>query len=602
MKKYKFKYIIVLISFMISFSCKDFLKEESISIQTTDGYYVDEAGFEDLIRSNYALLRDIHKNRDLVFMGTDVFTSPGWDKISDGSQGGVLNVYDVRYNANLGSLSALWTLLYRQIGRTNTAITRQSDIQGMDESKKAIRVAEAKFLRAFAYFYLVQQFGDIPMPLEETVTGSREVIKVSAAEVYSQIISDLTEAESILPTANNTEYGRATKGAAQFLLARVYLTRGWNFNNSLGGSPADFDKAVEFADKVIAAYPMVDDYKTLFPLHSENPLEETFPDQNDKNSEVVFAVQYSDNVLSNDAGNDFHSIFGGTAEDIPGATGRTNQYNRHGAIGNYYTTPATYRLFDPQLDARYEHNFLDAMVALSDVKDFVPNSSQPDVKINIAQGDTVLFFPPWNRSFSDNEKGMDVGGNKPYAVLNIDEIGINPLTPYHGQNRMPLMWKFWQPGIPYDDAMGTFDYALFRSAEAYLIAAEAILKGGSNGNLGNAEVYYNAVVDRALGANAGTDPLRAAEPANLSSTETVSYRANGNLDIDMILDERARELMGEYCRWYDLKRTGKFIERTSTFNPWTAGIGQLEEKHYLRPIPQSEIDRSIPSIAQNSGF
>ena len=164
------------------------------------------------------------------------------------------------------------------------------------------------------------------------------------------------------------------------------------------------------------------------------------------------------------------------------------------------------------------------------------------------------------------------------------------------------MWKFWEPGIPYGDAFGTFDFAIFRSAEAYLIASEAILKGASNGSMGDAEAYYNAIVDRALGANAGMDPMGAAEPANLSSLAAKSYRANGNLDIDMLLDERARELLGEFNRWTDLKRTGKLIERTTLMNPWTAQVGQMDSKHFLRPIPQHEIDRSIPSIAQNDGY
>jgi hypothetical protein len=150
--------------------------------------------------------------------------------------------------------------------------------------------------------------------------------------------------------------------------------------------------------------------------------------------------------------------------------------------------------------------------------------------------------------------------------------------------------------------MGTCDFVLFRSAEAYLIAAEAMVKGASNGTLGDAEAYYNTIVDRALGNNAGDSPLCAADPADLTSYETVSYRANGNLDIEMIMDERARELMGEYCRWFDLKRTGTLIERTSSMNPWTAALGEMEEFHYLRPIPQAEIDRSIPAISQNDGY
>ncbi|MDW7692530.1 RagB/SusD family nutrient uptake outer membrane protein [Flammeovirgaceae bacterium SG7u.111] len=597
---------------LLSTSCKDFLDENSVSYQTTDNYYVTEQGFEDLVRSNYTKLREIHKERDLVMMGTDIFTSTSWDEAQNGNQGGVLNVYDIRFTPNIGATTALWDLLYKQISRTNTAISRQEEVQGMDPDILAIRVAEAKFLRAYAYFYAVQQWGDIPMPLEETTTASREVNKVPAAQVYDQVIQDLEEAEAILPAKGNTEYGRATKGAAQFLLARVHLTRGWNFNNSLGGTAADFDKAVKYADMIIADYPLEPEYRNLFPLHAENPLEETFPAKNDKNDEIVFAVQFSDNILTNGSdddepseyaiGNDYHSIFGGGAEDIPGSLGRTSHYNRHGGKGNYIVTPATYRLFDPDIDTRYHHNFVEAMYAMTDVDGFVPDFDDPSTTINIAKGDTVLYFPPWNNPASDDDKGMDVGGSKPYAVLNVAEIGINPISPYHTDNKTPLMWKFWEPGIPYDDAQGTFDLALFRSAEAYLIAAEAILKGAANGNLGDAEVYYNAIVDRALGVNAGTDPLCAAEPANLTSMNTVSYRANGNLDIDMILDERARELMGEYSRWFDLKRTEKLIERTTLMNPWTAAVGQMESKHYLRPIPQKEIDRSIPSIPQNPGY
>lgn len=592
-------------SLMVTLSgcSEDFLNENTVSIQTTDTYYTTAQGYEDLVKSCYTLLRDIHQQRELVLPGTDIFTNANW---IDGA-GDAFNTYDVRLNSSLDELQDLWDLLYREIYRTNTAISRQDNVDGMDPAVLSIRVAEAKFLRAFSYFYLVQQWGDIPMPVEEVVTASREVIKVSASEVYDQIIADLEEAESVLPVSS-ADYGRATKGAAQFLLARVHLTRGWNFNNSLGGTPADFEKAREYADQIISAYPLATAYSDLFPQRSENPLFETFPAQDDQNPEIVFAVQFVDDPITNFGdpsnsdrleGNDYHSIFGGSP-DIVGSEGRTSTYNRFLQI--HLATPAMYRLYDPSLDRRYHHNFVDVQYALVDVNNFVPDPANPSQTINIMRGDSVLYFRPWNDPAPRSEKGLDVGGNKHYAVLNTDEFGDNAQTPFHSIDITPMMWKFWQPGIEYGDAFGTFDFALFRSAEAYLIAAEAILKGASNGNLGGAENYYNSIVDRALGTDSGMDPLQAMHPEDVTSLETVSYRAAGNLTMDMILDERARELMGEYCRWFDLKRTGKLIEKTQLRNPIARRSATMEEKHYLRPFPQAEIDRSVPSINNNPGY
>jgi hypothetical protein len=427
---------------------------------------------------------------------------------------------------------------------------------------------------------------------------------VPAADVYTQILKDLTEAEAALP-ATATDYGRVTKGAAQFLLARVYLTRGWNFNNSLGGSAADFKSALTWADKVIAAYPLVPQYSTLFPKRNTNPLNQYTGSQNAKNSEVVFAIQYSTDVLtygnelssSGNPGNWYHSIFGGQ-ENLVGNPGRTSDYNRFQPRN--VTSPAAYRLWDPQKDSRYKHNFLDVIYALKKVTDYAYSYTDPNAKVSYNVGDTVAYWTPWNMPASGADKGIDEGGTKKYAVMNLmDEISGVPSSRL---TAFPVTtFKFWEPNIQYGDGFGTFDFALFRSAEAYLIAAEAIVKGATGGALGGADVYYNKVLDRAVGV--GVDPLRAKVPEDLTSMETVSYRATpSTISVDMILDESARELFGEFNRWFDLKRTGKLIERTKKMNFWTKNKGTLDEHHLLRPIPQSEIDRSQPPISNNPGY
>lgn len=592
--------------------CQDFLEEKSVSNVTTGSYITNEAGFEDLVKACYPLTRAIvsaQNKASVVLNGTDIFTQGGWNDPAAGDPS-PFELYDVRLNSSLQELQDFWDILYRQVGRTNTVISRAEDITYVDPAKKAARVAEAKFLRALTYFYLVQTWGDVPMPLTETNAANKGSVRVASSEIYTQIIKDLTEAEAALPVTA-TDYGRATKGAAQFLLARVYLTRGWNYNNSLGGSDADFTQALSWADAVIAAYPLVTEYKTLFPVHDENPLKQYTGSQNDRNSEVVFAVQYSDDVLTsvneiaepnevaNEPGNGYHSMFGGSGEVLPGNLGRTSDYNRH--LDRVLTTPAMYRLFDPQNDSRYKHNFVDAQFALKDAPNFAYSLEDPNLKLSYVKGDTVAYFPPWNQTMPLSKMGIDVGGTKKYTVITIDQFGAPRTSRLNGLT--PLMWKFWQPGIPYGDAYGTFDFALFRSAEAYLIAAEAILKGATGGDLGGADVYYNKVLDRAVGV--GVDPMCAKYPEDVNSMELVSYRATpGDLTIDMILDERARELMGEFARWFDLKRTGKLIERAGKMNPWTskADKSHLSEQHLVRPIPQHEIDRSSPAISQNSGY
>ncbi len=596
---------------LLSTGCgDDFLLEKPVSTLTTDVYYKTETGFEDLVRSCYPLLRNIHQSRTLVLNGTDVFSSgTGWSAAQKVDPD-ALDVYDTRLNGANGELLALWRLLYAEIGRANTVVTRAPHVP-MDETRKNARVAEAKFLRALCYFYLVQQWGDVPMPLVETTTASKEANRVPSKDIYKQVIDDLTECEARLPeTASN--YGRATKGAARFLLSRVYLTRGWNFNNALGGSDADFQKALEYADKVIESYPLAAKYKDLFPIRSENPLTQYTGAQNDKNPEIIFSVQYNPDVLTNKTdpafpvdvagGNNLHSIFGGGGEGFAGSVGRTSDYNRYQSY--HVVTQAVYRMFDPQLDTRYEHNFVEVGYALSNVNNFLPIRLNPDIKINIVKGDTVCYFRPWNNpATTPEERGVDIGGKMRYAVINVDEYGgaYSRLSGF-GAGDHPMMWKFWQPGIAYGDAYGTFNESLFRSAEAYLIAAEAILKGAKNGKLGAAEIYYNKVLDRAL-KGAGLDPRCAAEPGNVTSLEAVSYRATAaNISIDMILDERARELMGEYTRWFDLKRTGKLIERVNKYNPWAQKSSEISAKHYLRPIPQSEIDLSFPTMSQNDGY
>ncbi|WP_128544893.1 RagB/SusD family nutrient uptake outer membrane protein [Larkinella soli] len=169
-------------------------------------------------------------------------------------------------------LLARWSDGYRGIYRCNAIIGRIGGVT-MDETLKNRIVGEAKFLRALMYFNLVRVFGDVPLIVQE-ITDVQEgynFARTPAAEVYNQIIKDLTEAEGVLPaTYTGADVGRATRGAAKSLLGKVFLTQ------------KKYAEAAGKLKEVIDAgtYDLLPNYADLFRAANKN------------SKESVFEVQY----------------------------------------------------------------------------------------------------------------------------------------------------------------------------------------------------------------------------------------------------------------------------------------------------------------------
>jgi hypothetical protein len=629
---------IAIVALVITGCKKTYLDEYNPSNRTTDNYYTTATGYETLVTSCYPLLRDIAQVRIPTLNGTDMFSSGGWFgtlafPALTSQAGSPYDAYDIGLNSSLGELQTLWDLLYREINRCNAAIERAPAVVNITDAVKDSRVGEAKFLRSLSLFWAVQQWGDVPMPLKETKDASLTVVRVPSKDIYTQIITDLNDAIAKLPTTQ-TAAGRVTKNAAKFLLARVYLTRGWNFNGTLGGTATDFNSALALCDDVIASglHPMESDWNKLWPIHNKNPKKETATAASsvaaaNASKEVIFAIQYANPAAYNgDAnlstsngtiGNDLHTRFSGGPNDVA-QEARTGTYNRW--LPAHSVTWGAYRLFDPVMDIRYEGTFNSVSYAtLTGSVSFANNKPYPQaLTLNFVANDTTAIVLPWNVDMSDVKMlGVNIpGGTKKYSVQNVVNLfwlgkttATQQITDPLGWGG-PMFWKFFQPGIAYGDGFSTFNDPLFRSAELYLMAAEAIVKGATGAKLGTADVYYNIVLDRALASNKGKSPMRATNPGNVLDplTNITSYRATpATINIDMILDEYGREFLGEGNeRWYQLKRTGKLIERATKFNGWTAwgraGAQQIAAKHYLRPIPQGMLDNSSPRIEQNPGY
>lgn len=178
-----------------------------------------------------------------------------------------------------GLITSRWVAAYRGIGRTNTFLEKVGSVN-MDESLKARMAGEAKFLRAFYYFMLVDVYGGVPLILEAPDADKHAALpRNSKAEVVAQILQDLEDASAALPEAyGGADVGRITKGAALALTARVALY------------DEQWALAAQKAGEVIESgtYSLFPNYRELFLLENEN------------NEEVIFDVQFLAPRFTND--------------------------------------------------------------------------------------------------------------------------------------------------------------------------------------------------------------------------------------------------------------------------------------------------------------
>lgn len=178
-----------------------------------------------------------------------------------------------------------WNSIYTAISRANDTIDKlQKNPKGVSPAIASRVIGEAKFLRAYWLNYAVQIWG--PVPIVTTPDGGKNAIRNSETEVYQQIVADLEDAAELLPEVSAyslNDIGRATRGAANAALAKVYLTWAQVDDNLTDAQRKEyFDKSVQYAQKVIDS--------------NEYDLEENFYDnwnnQNRNGKESIFAVQH----------------------------------------------------------------------------------------------------------------------------------------------------------------------------------------------------------------------------------------------------------------------------------------------------------------------
>ncbi|WP_423127207.1 RagB/SusD family nutrient uptake outer membrane protein [Gaoshiqia sp. Z1-71] len=575
----------------INYSCSDFLDEVNWSSQTADNLFVTSEGYEKLINGCYSDLRTIYNSKDFLnlgWLGTDIISQNNRISTND------LNQYTVNYDSNNGSVNSTWNNLYKAMKNANSAIGR-ADAANLDASVRAQRVAEAKTLRALYLFHIVHNWGDAPLMLEEPKAPISTAVRTPAAEIYTQILSDLADAIAVLPARQTgSNYGRMSSSVAKHLRALVYLTRGYQTY----AESTDFQNAFNDATAVIqnSGHNLLADFKDV---HRQG---------NEENSEILFSVQYGTDAVSG-IGNSMPKYFLFPYRE--GYTGLAKDSYYGNDDGFALPTKYLYLLFDWQNDRRAEVTFMSPLNAnpatSADGKNTGKNWFQcvQPVTGTFELGDTVIYFPvPTDPNFkywteADKDK-VD------YVVFNFPtgdpDNWVNDEYFKTGYQATSLTSRTWLPVWKFKDAnayylesgasTGTRDIYVFRLAETYLIAAESAVKLNKNGD---ALTYLNEVRKRAE-----------------KLAGSLQYSAGTTVTLDMILDERALELFGEVSHWNDLQRTGTLIERVRKHN-WdamniTGGIQtQLTEgatKYLLRPIPLAWLNslENQDEISNNPGW
>jgi hypothetical protein len=402
---------------------------------------------------------------------------------------------------------AMYYRIFFQVGMANQFLRETTDEKLAARGAGAALAAtvqeyraEARFLRALSYWHGIDLFGNIPLVTDEDALGSTPPAQSTRAEIFNYIVTELTEIRNQLPQGAGT-YGRATRGAASMLLAKLYL------NSAVYTGTARYSEALAAAqDAISAGYSLDTNWRRMFAA------------DNHTSPEIIFPIT-QDGIRT--------QTWGGMTFLVHASVGGSMAASNFGIDGGWWglrLKPQAYNLFAAG-DQRASYFHLDGQtVAVGEIGNF---------NHGVAVG-----------KYTNRTSGGAAGSH----ATHVDT-----------------------------------DFPMFRLADAYLMYAEAVLRGGG-GTRAQALTYVNALRQRAYGNTSGniTDP---------------------QLTLDFILAERGRELLWEGHRRTDLVRYGRFTGATYLW-AWKGGVAAgaaTETFRDLYPLPANELVAN-PNLTQNTGY
>ncbi len=569
------------------FSCD--LNEYNPSGATADAVWSTQDGIETAVNGAYSNLRaQFYGREDIMY-----FSETGTDIWFNANRRNYLNQI-ARYESltpSLGQDKNTWERLYAPINICNAGIERIKDVVYSDPKLKKKREGELRFLRAYYYWHLVETFGGVYLSTTETKEPMLKLYRSSVEDFYKVMIEDLKFAVNNLQVeTTEAQSGRATKKAASGLLARVYLTWASHLqydSNKTTEAKTYYQQAFDAAKYVI-------DKQDSLGVSLYSSFADIFKPANNKtNKEALFVVSHTSNTaLEVNSGNPnrLHMWYLLPYSGRPGLV-KSLDYGNDGS-GMLMPTKFLLNLFDETKDGRYYGSFQETWLRNNATADkwtaafvsvFKKPSSFTGQTITFPVGDTALYI---------SKKPIADKSTRRYACLDINDIyDANTDSVMNGEQRYyyPVLTKFMDPDRTATNSQAGYkNIIVMRLAEMYLIAAEAAMQLDKKDV---AATYINVL------------RTRAAIKTPVDKTAAMQVSAN-DINLDFILNERARELCGEHLRWFDLKRTRQ-LENRLGLGKANPDIRSFDKNvHYLRPVPQTFLDAILnrDEFGQNPGY
>ena len=502
-------------------SCSESFLDENLTTQYSTDRFKTQEGLDELVTGAYQKLKfkfNYIWGIQCYNMGVDEFTDannviPAWNHYSQ----------DLNSSEN-GANQPIWDNYYGLVEPANILIQNIPQYYNQSSPTYNTHLGEAHFLRAYAYFELVKQFGGVPLKLAPSTSAETYFTRNSAEEIYIQVISDFGEAYRLLPNKGES-IGRINKYAAAHFLAKAHLFRAselysdWNSNYVA----SDLDAVIQYGSEVVDAHPLCSDYVELWDYEQPNGA-------NEKVSEVILAAQFSnDESTWGRFGNQMHLYYptvyqgndiGGCKRDISG--GREFSY--------VSATEYTMQVFDRVNDSRFWKSFITCYGA-NETKSAPTWTAEdmPYAPAGVKEGD---------KRFSGGELGMkyivnDPGDNRyekypnapAYTVLKDGKM-CNTYTYVRYFKGQEHSWNINEKTGNYYDIIphkrsvalskfrdgyrvsiasqfGTRDAIIARSADDVLMVAEAYIRKGE-ANYDKAVEWMNKLRERA-GYKTGED-------------------------------------------------------------------------------------------------